>query len=96
MSVGKLFVPRVRQMESPRSGRPVANQFIIETDQATFFQSYSTVIAMRNNGQVYLDENWDWSVTTLKYLKEFLPDNFSKSEIYTAIEEGYYKVVDLN
>lgn len=96
MSIKNITIPSVRQMVSPRLGNPVANQFIISTDAGEFFQSYRTVIAFNNNGQIYLDENWNWSVTTLKYLKEFLPDCFSKDEIYKAIEEGYYKLTDLN
>lgn len=36
---------RVRNMDSPRSGRPVANQFIVDTAEGTYFQSYDSVIA---------------------------------------------------
>ena len=83
-------------MVSPRSGRPIPNQFILTTNIGEFFQSYKTVIAANVDGQIHLDENWDWSVTTLKYLKEFLPDNFSKRDIYDAIESGKYKIMELN
>lgn len=38
-------IPKVKNMYSPRSGNPVANQFIIEAEEGTIFQSYDTVIA---------------------------------------------------
>ena len=59
---------KVRQMTSDRSGRPVANQFIIETARGRYFQSYRSIIAFRNKntGKVTLDKiYWDYSVTTM-------------------------------
>ena len=69
---------KVRNMTSNRSGRPVANQFIIEgiaprtfwdgianLGEGEAFQSYSTIIAFRNyQGKLYLDRNsWDYSTS---------------------------------
>jgi len=89
---------KVRQMESPRSYRPVANQFIIETEDGEYFQSYRTIIAFRpNNGRTVLDtDSWDYSVTTLKYLKEFLGTRDSKKDIEKRIKEGTYETTSLN
>ena len=86
---------KVRNMESPKSFREVANQFIIETDDAIIFQSYSTVIAKKQNGRIYLDENsWNYSKTTGKYRNEFLGEN--TAETRRKIESGTYILTDLN
>lgn len=66
----------VQNIESPRSGRAVANQFIIRTNKGTFFQSYNSVVAkIDNKGVVTLGRDWDYSNTTRKYLYEFLRNN---------------------
>lgn len=84
-------------MQSPRSFRAVANQFIIETEEGTYFQSYQTVIAFkpRNGGQITLDTNsWDYSRTTGKYRNAFLGEN--TAETRKKIASGQYTVADLN
>lgn len=91
---------KVRQMESTRTGNPVANQFLIYTDKYVYFQSYSTIIAKKQIGffgKTTLDKNyWDYSRTTLKYLKSFLGTYESKKEIETDIKAGVYKLSNLN
>ena len=97
-------IPKVENMDSPRSGRPVANQFIITTDEGEFFQSYSTIIAFNpvykpamKERKIVLDKgSWNYSVTTLKYLKRFLGSSYSKKEIEQRIKDGTYKLADLN
>jgi len=84
-------------MTSPRSGNPVANQFIIHDDNGnTFFQSYDSVIVKINaNGIVTLDEDtWDYSVTTTKYRNEFLREN--TAETRKKIKSGEYLLANLN
>ena len=45
--------PRVEQMNSPKSGYPVANQFLIIDDEGITFQSYRSLIARKtHNGKV--------------------------------------------
>lgn len=86
-------------MYSPRTGNVVANQYIIEQGKTDYFQSYSTIIAKReyrNGGIITLDKDmWDYSVTTVKYLKEFLGVN-SINDIREAIENGNYLLDNLN
>jgi len=85
---------KVRNMESSR-GNDIPNQFIITTSDATIFQSYYSVIAIRANGTVYLDKNkWDYSVTTGKYRNQFLGE--TKKETQVKIDSGKYKLVNLN
>ena len=87
---------KVRQMTSSRSGNPVANQFIIYTDEGTYFQSYDSVIAFRdNNRKITLDDYyWDYSRTTGKYRNEFLGEGIADTR--AKIELGVYKLADLN
>lgn len=70
----------VRNMTSPRSGRPVANQFEVIMDTAVghvvLFQSYETPIAMTvycmvHNTTYYITTDERYSRTTTKYQKVF-------------------------
>lgn len=63
---------RVTNLESPRSGRPVANQYLIETDSGELFQSYRTPIAKNEGGRFTISSNWNYSVTTSKYFNQWL------------------------
>ena len=86
----------VRNMIS-NNGNRVANQFIIHTKTATYFQSYRTIIAKKlaSNGKVFLDKNsWDYSVTTGRYRNQFLNENIAETRI--KIKSGEYKLKDLN
>ena len=85
---------RVRSMRG-HSGREVPNQFIIETKDATYFQSYNTIIAKRTAGKTYLDKDaWDYSTTTGKYRNLFLGE--TKKETEATIKAGIYELVELN
>jgi hypothetical protein len=63
-------------MESTRTGRPVANQFVIIDDNANkmTFQSYNSMIVEIDwqNSIVTFGKDWNYSVTTSKYRNEFL------------------------
>lgn len=91
-----MLIPKVTNMNSPRSGKPVANQFTIEIGTLTFFQSYSTVIAVRDpQGHITLDKDmWDYSITTSKYRNEFLNENTATTR--KNIANGTHSVADLN
>lgn len=71
---------RVENIESPRSGRPVANQFTVFFDSAVgrvlLFQSYDTPIAMTVSHRVhnvlyYIATDKKYSMTTSKYQNMF-------------------------
>lgn len=86
-----------RSLCSPRSGKPVANQHVIATSNGEMFKSYKTMIALRTwEGDIMLDHDWDYSATTLKYLKIFLGVSISKSEIQNRIDDGFYQIGNLN
>ncbi len=60
-----------------------------------FFQSYDSIIAKDDSGEITLDENnWDYSVTTGKYRNMFLGE--TKKETQAKIDSGEYKLADLN
>lgn len=63
---------KVRNIISERSGRPVANQFVIEHDGKVYFQSYNSRCAVVDNGKLTLGSDWDYSNTTRKYLYIFM------------------------
>ena len=99
---------KVRNMLG-RTGRPVANQFIItgvpagifNTDgihipSGDMFQSYDSNIAFRDfTGKVYLDAtHWKISRTTSKYLNQFLDS--SEGTVEDMINSGRYILTGLN
>ena len=85
-----------------RTGKPVANQYVIEDQNHAYFQSYDSVIVkttvlcdISQPLQIELDHKyWNYSVTTSKYRNQFL--NESTKETQAKINSGEYKLVDLN
>ena len=86
------------------NGNPAANQFIIKTKKATYFQSYNSVVCKLDGINIVLSMNWDYSNTTRKHLYIFLRENgyynlSSAKEVRKAIKEGWVtlkKVSSLN
>lgn len=71
------------------------NHYVIKSDGARVFQSYDTIIAIKTDGMVILDENsWDYSRTTGKYRNMFLDENKATTE--RRIKEGRYFLANLN
>ena len=69
------------------------NQIIVELENQVLFFSYETLIAKKENNKIYLDiRYWNYSKTTLKYLKIFLNTNKSAKDIKMNNE---YIFVDL-
>ena len=85
------------------NGNKVPNQFeIVDVNNATFFQSYDSVVAMvkDSSGKVYLDGYyWDYSVTTMKHLYNFLRQwgyDLNKKKVLQLIEDGVFTLTNLN
>ncbi len=91
----RMKAPTVTNMTSS-NGNKVANQFLIWTEEAQYFQSYQTIIAKRDNeGNIYLDKNrYDYSVTTSRYRNKYL--NMTTKEIEKKISSGEIILTDLN
>lgn len=78
---------KVENMTSERSGRAVANQFVITTDNEITFQSYESIVAIYNRQtkvvKIYNDIA-NFSRTTAKFFRQFLavyiPFLFSEGE----------------
>lgn len=91
----------VRNIISTRSNRAVANQYIIKTDKAVYFQSYNSIIAKvdKTSGKITLSQYWDYSNTTRKYLYQFLSDygyeGMNKAKVLEHIKEGVFKYEEL-
>lgn len=86
---------KVRNMTSERTGREVSNQFIIEDGNKVYFQSYKTIIAMKEAGKITIDTNAEnYSCTTSKYLYQFL--NIDKKSLLQAVKAGRIIRANLN
>lgn len=82
---------RVSNLISDRSGREVSNQFEISFDNGYLFQSYSSIIAIQHKGTTYLTDDYDYSVTTMKYLKQFLGHGIKETR--ELLKSGSYKLL---
>lgn len=78
------------------NNEPVTNQFVIQTIDGDYFQSYDSVIAYRpKKGKIQLDKQyWDYSTTTGKYRNIFLGEKRKETE--RKIKDGIYELVNLN
>ena len=76
-------------MVSPKSGRAVANQYIIRTDNTIIFQSYTSTIAImdKKTGALTLGVDFDYSRTTAKYLHQFI-DRYCYHQITNKIKNA--------
>jgi len=95
-AMGLTNLAKVENMLSNRSHKPVANQFKITLQNGTeVFQSYNSIIAVKVNGQTFLDRTcWDYSNTTSRYRKFFLQEDTKTTK--EKIKNGVYVVLDLN
>jgi hypothetical protein len=63
-------------MLSRRSGRGVANQYFITGRGYVGFQSYNSNIARCvYDGNTTISADWNYSITTMRYLKDFINKN---------------------
>lgn len=87
---------KIEQMRSQR-GNYIANQFLIWAGNKVYFQSYKSIIAVRdlNTNKIELDRDyWDYSRTTGKYRNLFLSEDKKATE--AKIKNGTYKLSRLN
>ena len=76
------------------------NQFVINTENATYLQSYNSVVCKidKSTNKVTLSNHWNYSVTTSKYLYSFLNAKTSlgklnKKEVKTLISKGVITLI---
>ena len=84
-------IVKVENMQSSR-GNDIVNQFIVYGNDWELFQSYSSPIALKKGGKVYLFKDWEYSTTTAKYRNQFLSED--KKETMKKLKSGEYIAVD--
>ena len=84
-------IPKVNNIVSSNGNR-IPNQFIINGEGYTLFQSYSSPIALIKDCKTYIFTDWDYSVTTGKYRNDFLGE--TKAETLKKLKSGEYVAVD--
>ena len=71
---------KVRMLKRPR-GTAMVNQLVINEGRKTWFQSYDSVIIEidREYQKITVGRDWDYSITTTRYLKQFLNEEMQWS-----------------
>ena len=97
--MSQVKIPKISKISEPWG---VKNQYLIKTKEGEIFQSYSSIIAYSpyknqySNPHTYLDEKyWNYSKTTLKYLRNFLGVD-SIDDIRKRIKSKEYILTNLN
>ena len=71
------------------------NQYIIEHNGITYFQSYNVIVAKKSKGKTILDKDYhEYSRTTIKYRNMFL--GLPSSSVNEAIRDGKITLGKLN
>lgn len=79
------------------NGNRVANQFVIFSDRKRVFQSYDSICCVVDENGVTLGRDWDFSITTLKYLYLFLKEYtnvFDKLPKGSSKKDSIQKAID--
>lgn len=79
------------------NGNEVVNQIVIEDNGNTYFQSYSSLVVKAEGSKITLGPDWNYSKTTMKYVKLFLEDycglaDMCKKNIEKEIKAGNFIV----
>ena len=75
--------------------RMANNQYIIEHNGVTYFQSYNVIVAKKAKGKTILDKDYyEYSRTTIKYRNRFL--GMLSASVDKAIKEGKITLGKLN
>lgn len=82
---------RVSNLNSPRSWRPVANQYDLIHTYGRAFQSYNTLIAVKLGGTLYLSDYHDYSNTTSKYATEWT--GYNTRERREGLKDGRFVLI---
>lgn len=85
---------RVTAIKSRRSNRPVPNQYTITIGDQVHMQSYRSHIATWDRGHrlLTLGPDWDYSITTIKYLHQWLHETLPGA-VYECIFDGRKKTI---
>ena len=69
------------------------NQFLLETEKGSYFQSYRSIVAFYNpyKRELTLGINWDYSNTTRKHLYIFISEYCYLEEIENELRHSHNK-----
>ena len=71
------------------------NQYVIEHNGVTYFQSYDVIVAKKSRGKIILDKDYyEYSRTTIKYRNMFL--GLLSASVNDAIKGGKITLGKLN
>ena len=71
------------------------NQYVIEHNGVTYFQSYDVIVAKKSRGKIILDKDYyEYSRTTIKYRNMFL--GLLSVSVKEAIRDGKITLGKLN
>ena len=71
------------------------NQYIIEHNGVSYFQSYDVIVAKKSKGKIILDKDYyEYSRTTIKYRNRFL--GLLSASVKEAIRDGKITLGKLN
>ena len=71
------------------------NQYIIEHNGVSYFQSYDVIVAKKSKGKIILDKDYyEYSRTTIKYRNRFL--GLLSVSVKEAIRDGKITLGKLN
>jgi len=76
------------------------NQTLIETEEAIYLQSYQSIVARydKDSKIVKLGYDWDYSKTTMKYVKRFIKEcarHQYTNKMECDLDSNYFTVADL-
>ena len=78
---------KIKNLES-YNGNKVANQFILETSKGDLFQSYESLIALKVNGEAFINEAYyKYSNTTTKYTVLFF-NCYDAKDLHNEVKNG--------
>lgn len=90
-----LRIPMVEPLINPTTNRPMANAYIIHTNNGTFLQSYSHIIAGFTHYGILLDRRYHaWSAATSRHRNVFL--RITNDTFHKNANGGKYTFTNLN
>lgn len=88
----------VQNMISEKTGRAIANQFLISDGDVVMFQSYDSPIVEIDykNNTIRVYQDWNYSRTTAKYRNQFMREQgfhglATKDGFAKCMNDGYCK-----
>lgn len=78
-----------------KNGNAVKNQFVINKNGMIIFQSYESIIAVKKENDIFLnDEKFNYSNTTKRSLLSFL--DIENNDFKNNLKNNKYKIISEN